>query len=86
MSKLGGINRLRRKIQMDIANCGGIRAGGKADRGSVNKIHIATAVSINHAGYSIHAIINALNDLTSEAIDERDVQHLAPGWAMLRDD
>ena len=75
-----------RKIQMDIVNCGGVGAGSKADRGSVNKIHIATAISINHAGYSIYAIINALNDLTSEAIDERDVQHLAPGWAMLRGD
>jgi hypothetical protein len=38
---------LRGKIQMDNAYLGGERPGGKAGRGSENKIPIVAAVSLN---------------------------------------
>lgn len=41
---------LRGKIQMDDAYLGGERPGGRAGRGSENKIPIVAAVSLNEAG------------------------------------
>jgi len=45
---------LRGKIQMDDAYLGGERPGGKAGRGSENKIPIVAAVSHSEAGHPIH--------------------------------
>ena len=56
---------LRGKIQMDDAYLGGERPGGKASRGSENKIPIVAAVSLNEAGHPIHARITSVSCFSS---------------------
>jgi hypothetical protein len=70
---------LRGKIQIDDSYLGGELPGGKAGRGSENKIPIVAAVSLNEAGHPIHARITAVSGFSSEAIAEWAKQHLAPG-------
>jgi hypothetical protein len=66
------------KIQMDDGYLGGERPGGKAGRGSENKIPIVAAVSLNEASHPIHARITAVNGFSSEAIADWAKRHLAP--------
>ncbi len=76
---------LREMIQMDDAYLGGERPGGKAGRGSENKIPIVAAVSWNEADHPIHARIAALIGFSSEAIADWVRRHLAPGSQVLSD-
>ena len=76
---------LRGKIQIDDAYLGGECPGGKADRGSENKIPIVAAVSLNEAGYPIHIKITPVQGFSSEAIRVWALQNLAPGCAVLTD-
>jgi len=76
---------LRGKIQMDDAYLGGERPGGKAGRGSENKIPIVAAVSLNEAGHPIHARITAVSGFSSEAIADWAKGHLMPGSHVLSD-
>jgi len=76
---------LRGKIQLDNAYLGGDRTGGKAGRGSENKIPIVAAVSLNEAGHPIHARITALSCFSSEAIADWAKRHLAPGSHVFSD-
>ena len=76
---------LRGKIQMDDAYLGGERPGGKAGRGSENKIPIVAAVSLNEAGHPIHAKITPVAWFSSEAVGAWARENLAPGCAVLSD-
>ena len=76
---------LRGKIQIDDAYLGGERPGGKAGRGSENKIPIVAAVSLNEAGHPIHARISAVSSFSSEAIADWAKRHLMPGSHVLSD-
>jgi len=76
---------LRGKIQLDDAYLGGERQGGKAGRGSENKIPIVAAVSLNEAGHPIHIKITPVQSFSSEAIRAWASQNLAPGCAVLSD-
>jgi len=76
---------LRGKIQMDDAYLGGERPGGKAGRGSENKIPIVAAVSLNEAGHPIHAKITPVAGFSSEAVGAWARENLAPGCAVLSD-
>ena len=76
---------LRGKIQMDDAYLGGERQGGKAGRGSENKIPIVAAVSLNEAGHPIHIRITAVSGFSSDAIAHWANCHLAPGSHVLSD-
>jgi hypothetical protein len=70
---------LRGKIQIDDSYLGGELPGGKAGRGSENKIPIVAAVSLDEAGHPIHARITAVSGFSSEAIGTWAREHLAPG-------
>ena len=70
---------------MDDAYLGGERPGGRAGRGSENKIPIVAAVSLNEAGHPIHARITAVRGFSSEAISGWAKRHLAPGSHILSD-
>ena len=59
---------LRGKIQIDDSYLGGELPGGKADRGSENKIPILATVSLNEAGHPIHARITAVSGFSSEIV------------------
>lgn len=69
----------------DDAYLGGERPGGKAGRGSENKIPIVAAVSLNEAGHSIQARITAVNGFSSDAIADWAKSHVAPGSHVLSD-
>lgn len=70
---------------LDDAYLGAERPGGKAGRGSENKIPTVAAISWNEAGQPIHARIPAVNGFCSEAIADCSKQHLAPGSQVLSD-
>ena len=70
---------LRGKFQIDDSYLRGELAGGKAGRGSENKIPIVAAVSLDEAGHPIHARITAVCGFSSEAIADWAKHHLAPG-------
>jgi hypothetical protein len=76
---------LRGKVQIDDSYLGGELPGGKAGRGSDNKIPIVAAVSLNEASHPIHARITAVSGFSSEAIAEWAKRHLAPGSKVLSD-
>jgi transposase-like protein len=76
---------LRGKIQMDDSYLGGELPGGKAGRGSENKIPIVAAVSLNEAGHPIHVRITAVSGFSSEAISDWAKRHLMPGSQVLSD-
>jgi transposase-like protein len=76
---------LQGKIQIDDSYLGGELPGGKAGRGSENKIPIVAAVSLNEAGHPIHARITSVKGFSSEAIADWARHHLAPGSQVLSD-
>jgi transposase-like protein len=76
---------LEGKIQMDDAYLGGERPGGKAGRGSENKVPIVAAVSLNEAGHPIHAKISPVVGFSSEAIAQWASNNLAAGCSVLSD-
>lgn len=45
---------LRGRVQLDDACLGGEHNGGKAGRGSENKVPIVAAVSLDEAGHPVH--------------------------------
>ncbi len=61
---------------MDDACFGGERPGGKAGRGSENKVPIVTAISLNAAGNLIHTTISLVTGFTSETLADWARQHL----------
>ena len=76
---------LQGKVQMDDAYFGGERPGGKAGRGSENKVPIVAAISLNAAGHPIHAKISPVTGFTSEALADWARQHLSSSCAVLSD-
>ena len=76
---------LRGKIQMDDAYLGGERPGGKAGRGSENKVPIIAAVSLNESGHPIHAKITPVIGFSSEAVGSWAMAHLDPDCTVLTD-
>jgi hypothetical protein len=85
MSEREEVYLLQGKIQLDDAYLGGERLGGKAGRGSENKIPIVAAVSLNEAGHPIHARITAVSGFSSEVIADWARRHLSPGSQVLSD-
>jgi hypothetical protein len=68
---------LQGKVQIDDANFGGEHPGGKAGRGSENKVPIVTAISLNAAGHPIHTKISPVTGFTSGALADWARQHLS---------
>ncbi len=78
-------HRLSGAVQVDDAYLGGERAGGKAGRGSENKIPIVAAVSISDEGRPRYAKLSPVSGFTSEAISKWAKSSLAPDTAVLSD-
>lgn len=76
---------LQGKVQMDHAYFGGERPGGKAGRGSENKVPIVAAISLNAAGHRIHAKISSVSGFTSEALADWAQQNLSSSCSVLPD-
>jgi transposase-like protein len=76
---------LHGKVQLDDAYFGGERPGGKAGRGSENKVPIVAAISLSEAGHPIHAKISPVTGFTSEALAEWARQRLSSSCSVLSD-
>lgn len=76
---------LQGMVQIDDAYFGGERPGGKAGRGSENKVPIVAAISLNAAGHPIHAKISPVPGFTSEALAVWARQNLSSGCSVLSD-
>jgi len=59
-------------VQLDEVHFGGGLNGGKAGRGSENKVLIVAAVSINSNGHPLRGKVSPVNSFTSEATSEMD--------------
>jgi transposase-like protein len=76
---------LQGKVQIDDAYFGGELMGGKAGRGSENKVPLVAAVSLNAEGNPIHAKISPVTGFTSEAIAVWAKEHLSSTCCVISD-
>jgi hypothetical protein len=67
------------QVQVDDAYLGGERSGGKAGRGSENKIPFVAAVSLSDEGHPLRAKLSPVPAFTLKAIAQWASAHLAPG-------
>lgn len=72
--RLGGV------VQRDDADL-----GGKAGRGSENKVPFVAAVSLNHEGHPMHLKLNLVSGFTSRAIGNWAKASLTPGSLLSSD-
>jgi hypothetical protein len=82
---------LRGKVQLDDAYLGGERNGGKAGRGSENKVPIVAAVSLDEAGHPIHVKVAKVETFSFAAIADwaqdtlaRECEVISDGLACFR--
>jgi hypothetical protein len=76
---------LRGKIQIDDVYFGGERNGGKAGRGSENKVPLVAAVSLDEAGHPIHVKVAKVNTFSFAAIADWAQGALARGCEVISD-
>jgi transposase-like protein len=73
------------QVQIDDVYLGGERSGGKAGRGSENKVPFVAAVSLNQDGNPIHAKLTPVPGFTLTAIANWATRCLSPGAQVLSD-
>jgi len=76
---------LRGIIHIDDAYLGGELNGGKAGRGSENKIPFVVALEMSDKNRPIHLKLNQVSGFTSDAIETWSLQSLAPGAVVFSD-
>ena len=85
MADRDSTHRLSGAIQLDDAYLGGERSGGKAGRGSENKVPFVAAVSLNEQGHPMYLKLSLVSGFTSEAIGKWARANLAPQARVLSD-
>lgn len=78
MAQRDGAHRLSGAVQLDDAYLGGERSGGKAGRGSENKVPFVAAISLSTKGKPEYLKLNLVSGFTLEAISDWAKAHLAP--------
>lgn len=73
------------QIQVDDAYLGGERSGGKAGRGSENKVPFVAAVSLSDAGHPLRIKLTPVPGFSLKAIEQWAQSCLAPGCTVLSD-
>ncbi len=76
---------LQGDVQADDAYLGGEHPGGKAGRGSENKVPFVAAVSLDEQHHPIYAKFTAIPDFTRTAIADWARDFLTPGCTVLTD-
>jgi transposase-like protein len=76
---------LQGKVQLDDAYLGGELNGGKAGRGSENKVPIVAAVSLDDAGHPIHVKVSKVATFSFAAIADWAKDALARGCEVISD-
>lgn len=85
MAQQDGSLRLSGAVQLDDAYLGGERAGGKAGRGSENKVPFVAAVSLNDKGRPLYLKLSLVSGFTSQAIGAWAKAALVPGTFVTSD-
>lgn len=85
MAQRDGTQRLQGSVQLDDAYLGGERTGGKAGRGSENKVPFVAAVSLNDQGNPLYIKLARLSSFTSQAVADWAKASLAPGTLVTSD-
>ena len=73
------------EVQVDDAYLGGERTGGKAGRGSENKVAFVAAVSVSDAGHPLRIKLNTVSGFKLKAIAQWASQNLATGSIVYSD-
>ena len=73
------------QVQADDAYLGGELAGGKAGRGSENKVPFVAAVSLNAAGHPVYAKMVPVPGFTRKALADWASATLRPGCQVISD-
>ena len=85
MAQQDSTHRLGGAVQLDDAYLGGERAGGKAGRGSENKVPFVAAVSVDGNGHPLYVKLNLVSGFTSQAIAHWAKVNLMPGTRVTSD-
>ena len=72
-------------VQMDDAYLGGELAGGKAGRGSENKVPFVAAVSLDTEGHPMYVKMTPVPGFTSKAISDWAIENLNPNCTVISD-
>lgn len=73
------------RIDIDDAYLGGELSGGKAGRGSENKVPFVAALSFDDSGHPLHLKLSPVPGFTSKAIADWSKANLAQGCDVLSD-
>ena len=76
---------LHGNVQVDDAYLGGERVGGKAGRGSEDKVPFVAAVSLNTKGHPMYLKMAPVSGFTRKAIVEWAKQDLSPDCVVISD-
>ena len=85
MAQRDSTHRLQGSVQLDDAYLGGEPSGGKAGRGSENKVPFIAAVSLNDEGNPLYIKLARLGSFASQAIADWASAALVPGTAVTSD-
>ena len=85
MTERDALYTLKGRVQVDDAYLGGERSGGKAGRGSENKVPFVAAVSLSDEGHPLHIKLSPVPGFTLKAIALWAGQNLAPGCTVFSD-
>lgn len=72
-------------VHVDDAYLGGERTGGKAGRGSENKVPFIAAISLTEEGHPLRVRLTAVSGFTLKAVAAWAKHYLAPGTAVSSD-
>jgi hypothetical protein len=72
-------------VQIDDAYLGGERSGGKAGRGSENKVPFVAAVALDEQNHPIYVKLSPVPGFTLKAIAEWAQSNLSPGSLVISD-
>ena len=76
---------LAQRVEIDDAYLGGERTGGKAGRGSENKVPFIAAVETSHDGHPLRAVFTRVATFSSDEVDQWAKSHLAPSALVVSD-
>lgn len=85
MSERDAQYKLVGRVQIDDAYFGGELSGGKAGRGSENKVPFVTAVSLNEAGHPMYINMTPVPAFTRKAIADWAKNTLSPDCVVISD-
>lgn len=85
MTAQDATHRLGGTVQLDDAYLGGERTGGKAGRGSENKVPFVAAVSLNEQGHPLYLKLALVSGFTLEAVGRWAKSSLWPGALVMSD-